>query len=415
MESLLEFLDSGLASLTLTLLVLGAGGVSFLVKRHNKIITKENIKTIGVAFRETIDGLSSDRIEIRMSSAILLRRFFDKESEYGVGDTPFANMAVNVILALLKTKQTTNFQKALSDGLKFAPGLSLRNADCQRANLAKAYLDDVNMSGADFYEAILSGTLLKNAILKKSKFYGATLNGTKLNGAKLVGADFNLAVLDKVDFRDADLTDAKFDNAQIREVDFTGATLTGATFNKASGYANINIPDSFKGTESIDNSSSSVFISRPGVLDTRQRLFVDNVRDVIMKLGFKPIELNRDEYDASNVLTNVCRKIDKCASVIVFGFKSIHVIDGVFRYSTDDTRVLKQEFFSTPWNHIEIGMSIMKRMPILLLVDDGISDGAFDASINDELLSKLSISNCLNDKNKNVETWLKATMCSSNQ
>lgn len=84
------------------------------------------------------------------------------------------------------------------------------------------------------------------------------------------------------------------------------------------------------------------------------------------------------------------------------------MIDGVYRYNTEDSRVVKNEFVSTPWNHIEVGMAVVHNIPVLLLVDEGIDDGAFHGNINDELLVKLPIDRCLDVKYSNVAAWLKS-------
>ena len=49
----------------------------------SRTIKKSALRDIGLAFNSTIDGLSSPEIEVRMASAVLLRRFFDKVSELG--------------------------------------------------------------------------------------------------------------------------------------------------------------------------------------------------------------------------------------------------------------------------------------------------------------------------------------------
>jgi hypothetical protein len=115
-------------------------------------------------------------------------------------------------------------------------------------------------------------------------------------------------------------------------------------------------------------------------------------------------------YDASNVLSKLSGKIESCTAMIVFGFKSVHVREGVFRDSTEDSRAVKDEFLSTPWNHIEVGMAVMKGIPVLLLVDDDICDGVFHNNINDELIVKMSISCCLENRKENVESWLKSIL-----
>ncbi len=384
-----------------------------------KFIIKDNINKIGIAFKETVAGLSSPNLEVRMSSAILLRRFLDKNSEYGVGGTPFADDTVNVIVAVLKTLQTSDFQKVLSDTLRFAPSKYLINGDFQRVNLAKAFLGSINdvkkgmiidMTRADFFQANLSGTLLKNAVLNEAQFYEASLLGTKFNKAKLRNANFNSAVIQSVDFSDADLTGASFDNAKLRGVNFSGALLDGVSGINAVGENLIDGPSCIKQRKYSNTDSNKVFISRLGVLDARQRMFIDNVKDIVKQSNSSWVELNRDMYDASNVLSSLSNKIDSCAAMIVFGFKSVHIIDGVFRYSTEDSRSVRDEFLATPWNHIEVGMAVMKRIPVLLIIDDGVNDGVFHNNINDELIVKLPIRNCLDTRGNNVSTWLESVL-----
>lgn len=145
-----------------------------------RTIQKTALRDIGLAFNETIRGLSSPDIEVRMASAVLLRRFFDKDSELGVGDTPFANDAINSISAVLRECRTSRFQKVLADGLRFAPQGKLQGADFQGVNLTKASLGgpSVDFSGADFFQANLSGATFRGTTANKAVFVEATLVGT---------------------------------------------------------------------------------------------------------------------------------------------------------------------------------------------------------------------------------------------
>ena len=410
MDTFVEWFSGNIFKNILASFALLISIMTMILVAYRKRVTRENLRNIGIAFKESVAGLSSSSLEIRMSSAILLRRFFDKKSEYGVGGTPFAKATVSVIAAVLKTLQTSDLQKVLSDTLRFAPSGCLKGGDFQRANLSKAFLagKHVDMAGADFFQANLSGTLFKEAVLNDAQFYEASLDGTRFHGSQLRGANFDSAVLQKVDFSMADLTGASFDNARLREVDFRGATLKGVHGVNAVGFDIMDGPTCVKPLQGIISVANNVFISRLGVLDARQRMFVDSVKDIVKQSKLSCLELNRDMYDASNVLSGLSKRIDSCSAMIVFGFKSIHVIDGVFRYSTEDSRVVRDEFMSTPWNHIEIGMAVMKHIPVLLLVDDGINDGAFHNNINDELLVKLPISCCLDEKKRNVASWLKS-------
>jgi hypothetical protein len=399
---------------TLALLITIVGMILVVYRRY---VTRQNLKDIGVAFKDTVAGLSSPSNEVRMSSAILLRRFLDPKSEVGVGGTPFATATVSVIAGVLKTLQTSELQKVLSDSLRFAPSGFLKGGDFQRANLSKAFLggNNVDMQGADFFQANLSGALLKEAVLNNAEFYEATLDNTRFPKAQLRGARFTAAVLQEVDFRGADLRGASFDKARLRDVDFTGAKLEGVSGVNAVGVNVIGGPACIQILDCPRCSPRKVFVSRLGVLDARQRLYVDSVKDIVTHLGAHSLELSRDMYDASNVLSNLSEKIASCTAMIAFGFRSIHIVDGVYRYSTEDARAVKNEFISTPWNHLEVGMALMKRMPVLLLADEGIADGVFHNNVNDELIVRLPIGTCLDSSGTNIKSWMQSVLGPENE
>ncbi len=175
---------------------------------------------MGQAFQAVVDTLASQDEAKRLSGAILLRRFFDSDTEQGERGTPYAKEAMNVIAALLRDTEAGNFQKLLADGLRYAP--SLVGADLQHCNLQKAYLGSrtpadakVDLSDVDFFEANLtSASLLRHACARNAVFYGATLHNTVFEECDLTAADFRDADLRGARFAKAVLIDARFDGAQ---------------------------------------------------------------------------------------------------------------------------------------------------------------------------------------------------------
>ena len=382
------------------------------------IFLRESKKIVGLAFRETVTGLSSPNLEVRMASAILLRRFFDKGSELGLGGTPFAKESVQVIVAVLKTLQSNDFQKILADGLRHAPLSCMQNGDFQRANLSKAYLgaedaeasSAINMEKADFFQANLSGASFRNAKLSGAKFYEALLLKTVFKKADLQNANFSFATLQDTDFRGANLRGAKFDDAVIRNVDFSNADITDASFKNTTGVGikgiNSDIQNQFVNNPTC--STLKVFISKPGSLDVRQRTLVEGIKDLVLASGGTTVELCREEYDRSGVITKLSDRLNGCNAMIVLGFKSIHIEMGSYRDNTDDKREIKNEFLSTPWLHIEAGMGLMKKIPVLLICDEGIDDGIFDTTVNDKMLERFNTADCFKCSQSNIKTWLTA-------
>jgi Pentapeptide repeats (8 copies) len=175
---------------------------------------REKVAAARKSFDSVVSSLASENEVDRLAGAILLRRFFDpnsevattsipfaaplrrffdRKSEVSTRDTPYATEAVNVIAAILRNRPTGNFQKLLADGLAFAPSLS--GADLQRTNLNNAYLGardlgardkrKVDLRKADFFRADLTEASLKESDAQEAVFYQARLTNAVLREAKL--------------------------------------------------------------------------------------------------------------------------------------------------------------------------------------------------------------------------------------
>jgi hypothetical protein len=83
--------------------------------------------------RESFDAVVvslASQVEVgRLTGAILLRRFFDSQTEVGIAGTPYWKEAVNVTAAVLRVRIPATF-RLLADGLAFAP--SMAGVDLQR-------------------------------------------------------------------------------------------------------------------------------------------------------------------------------------------------------------------------------------------------------------------------------------------
>jgi len=203
-------------------------------------------------FHKVVSQLSSESESERLAGSILLRRFFDTDTELGSG-VPFADDAINVISALLRSSELNDrpdMRKTLADSLAYAP--SLKHADLQRTNLQDAffgkvvrgsysrkvaadnqrtwkriffscfnlqeekevvYHQAVNLEDADFFRADVSGANFAHAKMKNAVFYQTRCAGTVFRNTDLSG----------VNFRSADLQGARFKNATLAGADFTDA------------------------------------------------------------------------------------------------------------------------------------------------------------------------------------------------
>jgi uncharacterized protein YjbI with pentapeptide repeats len=189
-----------------------------LIKYFDYKSKRDRMAAVGASFTATVDALASDNATRRMAGAVLLRRFFNPDTEQGEVGTPYLPETVEVIAGLLRSPHSGDIQKALADGLRYAR--SLVGADLQKCDLSNAYLGRkkgdrfrLDLSRADLFEAKCVGTSFREVLAAEAVFYRADLTSAVFTDADLRGADF----------RAADLTGARF----------TGARLEGARFADA--------------------------------------------------------------------------------------------------------------------------------------------------------------------------------------
>jgi len=289
---------------------------------------EQKLESIGISFRKTVAKLSSINELERVSGAILLRRFFDKNTEMGLGRTPYASEAINVIASSLRTLPTGNLQKILSDGLTYAS--DLKELDLQNTNLQNAYLGNrgdnkLDFSGTDFYKANLSGSSFNGAILQRVIFYQSQL-------------------IDTV-FKNTDLRNSNFYEANLMGANFSNAQLEGANFSHA-----LNLSEEIlehldeRGIYRKDNTSREfisfnpkknlkVFISKSNSLSLEQR----NRYELLLTLLKDRVEietLERVDYQPFGVLGNISSQIVSCSGLVLIGFEQVKIQEGEYRVNT---------------------------------------------------------------------------------
>lgn len=344
----------------------------------------EKMRHVREVFQSVVGYLGSPLEAERLAGAILLRRFFDPESELGQAGTPYAKEAISVISAILRTQQTGNYQKLLADSLAYAPALNA--ADLQRTNLQMAYLSGgsgrdgktLDFSGVDFYRADLSGASLRGVIARRAVFYQARLHNTVFRDTVLEGANFY----------EADLKGANFDGALLEGANFRRAiNLPPALAAKLDANGNYQGEGIFRSPKPIESAElARVFVSKPGITTSEQQHTVNRLLSLLEQQGFVAVTIDRTEYPSFGVMKEVRRAISGCAGAVILGFKQMQVHDALWREGTSDQKNLSGVAFSTPWNQIEAGMAAMLGLPLLVLRQENVREGVFDIISGDDRL-----------------------------
>ena len=94
--------------------------------------------------------------------------------------------------------------------------------------------------------------------------------------------------------------------------------------------------------------------------------------------------------------------------MVAFGFKQTNIHDTTFRPQTNNEEIWNDKWLATPWNEIEIGMGLMKGMPILLVKDPHIDMGIFDSNLSECFVANVSTDDDSRKlaQNKEVVKWL---------
>lgn len=363
------------------------------------------------AFDHTVEQLSSDKITAQLSAAVLLRRFykvkfnihrFIKKSKIEERDSYFLrNEAINVLASMLRTLPTGVYQKTLADGLSSCQDLS--HADLQSVNLQNAYIGNdsyrINMSGVDFFCANLSKALVKKV--------------------DAVGCYFRDSILCDARFKDCNLSNSSFQGSDLTHTYFQNVILYGANFKNAD-----NIPKEI--SEHIEDGicvcrdaittsdlqpKHKIFFSMSGSLSHEDSHLTKVYEEYLNAKGYLVEKYSRDNYPQFGQLTAVKARIEKCDGMIVFGSNQILIKNGIFRPNLSDEKVWENEWLSTSWNEIEVGMGVMLGLPILLVQKKELRNGIFDSCLNEILIDRTldrTDYNNLRDLNKNESfmNWL---------
>lgn len=392
---------AGIVSVVAAISAIVAGVLKFLIndiydfKNSNK--RKEESKD---SLTKIISNLSSTDSTSKLSAAIMLRRFMNTKISK---EFPFLQTeAINVISSLLKILPTGVFQKTLADGLAYA--INLSNIDLQRTNLQDAYLgrkDDIHilMNDADLYLSDLSYALLEN-IEGHAIFYRSILFCTQIKNCNL----------SKAVFREADLTNTCFKNVILQDADFTDAVNIPEDIKKnlilKSGKMIFPVSEPISAKHSTIG--KSIFFSMPSVMKKEDELLTKDYKSFLEELGYHVYYYVKDDYPCFGQLNKIRKKILSSSAMVVFGFKQTKIHDATNRPDTKDENKWSDKWLATPWNEIEVGMGLMKGLPILLVKDPQIGMGIFDNNLSECFIANISTSddNRKLSHNKEINKWL---------
>ncbi len=385
-----EVIIAALATLVVSIVKL----IDYIAKeRHSKTDNMHN------NFNATLDGLKSESITERITSAILLRRYIN-DLNFLRKATPYKKDALNVISSLLRITPCGEFQKTLSDSLSFTR--DIRYQDFQYTNLQNAIIKlpnnkRIKISNADFFMADLSYASINNAICQNTIFNCCNMRKTTFRNCNLSRCDFRGANLEGVRFLDkTKLNNAKFSGAINIPQDIYPHLDEDGVYCKNAPKKN------YTGTKN----SKSVFISSIGNLSPKQVEYMNALRNHLKEFNIDTLYLSRSEYRNSGQISTIQGKIAKVNGVIIVGLKNMLVKEGEYRPSSSDRHTVRNVWLPTSWNNIEAGIASALGKPILVIHQAELTDGIFDRGINDTRISHIDAQISSDDFKVDLEKWI---------
>lgn len=124
--------------------------------------------------------------------------------------------------------------------------------------------------------------------------------------------------------------------------------------------------------------------------------------------GYSVIYYIKDDYPKFGQFNKVRQSIMRSSGMIAFGFKQINVKNGVYRPGMGNEEEWKDRWLSTPWSEVEVGMGLMKGLPILLVKDSDIKEGIFDNQLSECFVATINTSDDSRKLhlNKNYIDWI---------
>ncbi len=118
--------------------------------------------------------------------------------------------------------------------------------------------------------------------------------------------------------------------------------------------------------------NNNIFLSVGGTSNSRQETFVSALEERLRIEGLVPKAIGRNTFSVEAPLKAVEKLMDSCGGTVILALERTYFSTGIEKRGGDSEKVIENIRLATPWNQIEAAMSYTRRVPILVLVEDGL-------------------------------------------
>jgi hypothetical protein len=126
----------------------------------------------------------------------------------------------------------------------------------------------------------------------------------------------------------------------------------------------------------------NVFVSVGSTANPRQEAFVRAVEDRLRAEGLVPQTVGRNVFSADSPFVEMTKLMETCQGVVIIALERIFVQAGKEKRDGPSETALADLKIATPWNQIEATMGYVSKLPLLVLVEEGVrQDGLLEKGL----------------------------------
>lgn len=115
-----------------------------------------------------------------------------------------------------------------------------------------------------------------------------------------------------------------------------------------------------------------IFVSVGSTATPQQEAFVCAIEDRLRAEGLNPQTVGRTYFTADSPFTGVNKLMESCKGVVVVALERLFIETGSEKRGSSASASLAGVRVATPWNHIEAALGYARKLPLLVIVEDGL-------------------------------------------
>jgi hypothetical protein len=127
----------------------------------------------------------------------------------------------------------------------------------------------------------------------------------------------------------------------------------------------------------------NIFVSVGAPCSPQQEDFVRAVEERLQAEGLVPQTVGRNVFTSGSPFAAVAKLMDTCSGVVVVALERLYIEAGAEKRGGAKQSALEHLKLATPWNQIEAAMGYQRKLPLLVLVEEGVrADGVFEKGLD---------------------------------